>query len=191
MARPKSDDRRTALLEAAIAVFAEHGLGAPTSLISKTAKVSEGSLFTYFKTKDELINEVYREIRLDVSARISRDFPRKASVRDRLEHVFTRYVTWGVENPLARKTLKHVGMSNAITPEVRAEGDTLFAEVGGLERDAIAQRKLQHLTPAMASKALKALSEMTMDMVSQEPKRAGELTAAGFQMLWGALTSKP
>jgi AcrR family transcriptional regulator len=190
MARPRSEDRRASLLEAATKVFAEHGLAAPTSLISKTAKVAEGSLFTYFTTKDDLINALYREIRLDVAAAVMTGFPRKASIRDRLEHVWTRYVSWGVENPVARKALKHVSLSKAITAEVRAEGGALFGEVDRLQLDAVEQRKLQ-LPPVMAAQALKALAEMTMDLIDRQPAKARQFTSSGFQMLWGALTSKP
>ena len=191
MARPRSEDRRAALLDAATKVFAEHGLSAPTSLISKTARVSEGSFFTYFTTKDDLINTLYREIRLDLASAVMNDFPRKASVRDRLQHVWTRYVSWGIANRVARKALKHVSMSKVITPAVRAEGGVLFAEVERLQLDAIEQRKQKHLPPVMASQALKALAEMTMDLIEGEPEQAEQFKASGFQMLWGALTSKP
>jgi AcrR family transcriptional regulator len=190
MARPRSEDRRASLLEAAATVIAEHGLAAPTSLISKTAGVSEGSLFTYFKTKDELLNALYRELRLDLAAAMMRDFPRRASVRDRLQHVWTGYVSWNVANPTARKALKQVSMSKVITPAVRAEGGVLFAEVERLQLDAVEQRRL-HLPPVMASQALKALAEMTMDLIERQPDQAAQFTASGFQMLWGALTSKP
>jgi len=190
MARPLSEHRRAALLDAATKVFAEHGLSAPTSLISKTAGVAEGSLFTYFKTKDELINALYREIRLDFAAAVMNGFPRKASVRDRLKHVWTRYVAWNVENPVARKALRHVSMSRAITADVRAEGSVLFAEVERLQADAVEQRRLK-LPPVMASQALKALADMTTDLIERQPEHSRQFTASGFQMLWGALTSKP
>jgi AcrR family transcriptional regulator len=190
MARPRSEDRRASLLDAATKVFAEHGLSAPTSLISRTARVSEGSFFTYFKTKDELINALYREIRLDLASAVINDFPRKASVRDRLEHLWTRYVSWGVANPVARRALKHVSMSKVITPAVRAEGGVLFAEVERLQQDAVAQRKGQHLPPAMASQALKALADMTMDLIEREPEQAELFMSSGFEMLWGALNTK-
>src|SRR5262245_43312026 len=98
MARPLSDERRAALLAAATKVFAEQGLSAPTSLISKTAHVSEGSFFTYFKTKDELINALYQELRLELAAAVMTDFPRRAGIKERLEHVFRRYVSWGAQN---------------------------------------------------------------------------------------------
>lgn len=191
MARPLSDDRRAALLAAAATVFAEHGLAAPTSLISKTAGVSEGSFFTYFKTKDELISALYRELRLELAAAVMDGFPRKASIRDRLEHVFARWVSWAVENPVSRRALRHVSMAKGIADAVRAESGALFAEVDRLQVDAVEQRRLAHLPPVMASQALKALAEMTMDLIEREPGQAAQLKAAGFQMLWGALTSKP
>ena len=82
-------------------------------------------------------------------------------------------------------------MSKVITTAVRAEGGMLFAEAERLQLDAVEQRKLQHLPPVMASQALKALAEMTMDLIEGQPEQAEQLRSSGFQMLWGALTSKP
>ena len=63
MARPRSEDKQIALLEAATEVVAEQGLAAPTSLIAKRAGVAEGTLFRYFPTKDELLNALYLDIK--------------------------------------------------------------------------------------------------------------------------------
>jgi hypothetical protein len=88
VARPKSEDKRNAILDAATRVFAERGLtAAPTSEISKEAGVAEGTLFTYFKTKDDLMNALYREIKLELADAMMSGFPRKKSVRTRLQHV--------------------------------------------------------------------------------------------------------
>jgi AcrR family transcriptional regulator len=76
VARPKSEDKRNAVLDAATRLFAERGLtAAPTSEISKQAGVAEGTLFTYFKTKDDLINALYREIKLELADAMMSDFP--------------------------------------------------------------------------------------------------------------------
>jgi len=190
MARPKSEDRRAALLAAAAKVFAEQGLSASTSLIASTAGVSEGSFFTYFKTKDELVNALYREIRLELAGAVLSDFPRRASVRQRLEHVFTRYVAWGVENPVSRMALRLVSISNVITEETRREGGVLFAEVERMHQDAIEQHRVQDLPASMASQTLKVLAEMTMERIDDEPRKATQYQAIGFRLLWGALTSK-
>ncbi|ELW9307478.1 helix-turn-helix transcriptional regulator, partial [Klebsiella pneumoniae] len=53
MARPKSEDKKQALLEAATAAFAQSGIAASTSAIARSAGVAEGTLFRYFATKDE------------------------------------------------------------------------------------------------------------------------------------------
>lgn len=54
MARPKSEDKKQALLEAATVAFAQSGIAASTSAIARSAGVAEGTLFRYFATKDEL-----------------------------------------------------------------------------------------------------------------------------------------
>ncbi len=106
MARPKSEDKRNAILDAATRLFAGRGLAAaPTSEISNWAGVAEGTLFTYFRTKDDLMNSLYREIKLELADAMMSDFPRKKNVRPRLRHVWDRYVNWGIANPKQRKVL--------------------------------------------------------------------------------------
>ena len=80
MAKPKSEDKRNSILSAATQVFAERGLGAPTAAITSAAGIAEGSLFTYFKTKDELINALYCELKLELADSMMSGFPRKQSV---------------------------------------------------------------------------------------------------------------
>ncbi len=108
MPRSKSEDKRNAILSAATQVFAERGLGAPTSAISQAAGVAEGTLFTYFPTKDELINALYREIKLELADAMMSNFPRRAAIRNRFQHVWDRYVIWGVNNPEQQKVLQQM-----------------------------------------------------------------------------------
>jgi AcrR family transcriptional regulator len=66
VARPKSEDKKQALLEAATAAFAQSGIAASTSAIARSAGVAEGTLFRYFATKDDLLNELYLTIKADL-----------------------------------------------------------------------------------------------------------------------------
>ncbi|MCW3058267.1 MAG: TetR family transcriptional regulator, partial [Capsulimonas sp.] len=78
MARPKSEDKRKAILTAATQVFAERGLGhSPTSEISRRAGVAEGTLFTYFKTKDELVCALYQELKQQMAGAMMLEFQRQ------------------------------------------------------------------------------------------------------------------
>src|ERR1700686_320701 len=138
VARPKSEDKRNAILDAATRLFAERGLtAAPTSEISKQAGVAEGTLFTYFTTKDDLINDLYREIKLELADAMMSGFPRRKSVRTRLRHVWEGYVNWGVANPKKRRVLAQLQVSGMLSKESIEAGSAPFAERKNKPRDAM------------------------------------------------------
>jgi AcrR family transcriptional regulator len=122
VARLKSEDRRNAILSAATEVVAERRIGASTAAIVAAAGVGEGSLFTYFKSKGELLNVLYREIKLDIANAMISGFPRRLSVRYRLQHVWNGYVDWGVLNPAQNRALRHIEMWSGPTEESKKAG---------------------------------------------------------------------
>src|ERR1700723_1418493 len=141
MARPRSEDKRNAILDAATRLFAERGLtAAPTSEISQLAGVAEGTLFTYFKTKDDLINALYREVKLELADAMMSDFPRKKNIGTKLRHVWDRYVNWGIANPRQRTVLAQQTGSELPTKESTDPGSASFVEFQAMIRDAIEQR---------------------------------------------------
>jgi AcrR family transcriptional regulator len=190
LARPKSEDKRNAILDAATRLFAERGLAAaPTSEISKRAGVAEGTLFTYFETKDALINSLYREIKLELADAMMSDFPRKKNVRTRLQHVWDRYVHWGMANPEQRKILAQLQMSDILTKDSREAGNAPFVEIQTMIRDAMKVRVLRDDLPAeLVSKSLGALAEATMDLMALHPTNANKYRDSGFQMFWSCIT---
>src|ERR1700753_328481 len=102
MPRPKTGNKRAAILRAATKTIAADGIGASTASIAKTAAVAEGSLFRYFPDEDKLLNELYRELKLDMRSAMISGFPVPGSIRKRVQHVWNAYVTWGMESPEKR-----------------------------------------------------------------------------------------
>jgi AcrR family transcriptional regulator len=190
MARPKSEDKRNAILDAATRLFAERGLtAAPTSEISKQAGVAEGTLFTYFKTKDDLINALYREIKLELADAMMSDFPRKKNVRTRLRHVWDRYVNWGIASPKQRKVLAQLQVSEVLTKQSRDAGSAPFVEFQTMIRDAIEQRVVRDDLPVeVISKSLAALVEATIDLMVLKPSKGNKYRDSGFQIFWAGIT---
>jgi AcrR family transcriptional regulator len=190
VARPRSEDKRNAILDAATRLFAERGLtAAPTSEISKQAGVAEGTLFTYFKTKDDLINALYREIKLELADAMMSDFPRKKSVGTRLRHVWDRWVNWGVANPEQQKVLAQLTVSEVLTKESRDAGSAPFVEFQKMIRDAIEQRVFRNDVPVeLISRSLAALVEATIDLTVSNRSKAKQYRDSGFQMFWAGIT---
>ena len=190
MARPKSEDKRNAIIDAATHLFAERGLtAAPTSEISKQAGVAEGTLFTYFETKDDLINALYRETKLELADAMMSDFPRKKNIRTKLRHVWDRYVNWGIASPRQRKVLAQLTVSEALTKESRDAGGAPFVEFQAMIRDAIEQRVFRNDVPVeLISKSLAALVEATIDLTESNRAKAKQYRDSGFQMFWAGIT---
>jgi len=60
---PRPTDKRSAILHAALEIFAENGFhSSPTSLIAQKAGVGAGTIYRYFESKDDLIKVLQQEI---------------------------------------------------------------------------------------------------------------------------------
>src|SRR5258708_15790633 len=190
MARLKSEDKRNSILSAATEVFAERGLGAPTAAITAVAGVAEGTLFTYFRTKDELVNALYRQIKLELADAMMSGFPRKASVRHRLQHVWNRYVEWSIVNEMQHKVLRQMMVWEGLTDASKAAGSAPFVEIEAMAQDAIAQRLVKDLPLPFIAATMSALAETAIQFARQDPKKAEEYRISGFEMLWAGIVRK-
>jgi AcrR family transcriptional regulator len=190
MARSKSEDKRNAILLAATQVFAERGLGAPTSAISQAAGVAEGTLFTYFPTKDELINALYCEIKLELADAMMSDFPRRAGIRNRFEHVWDRYVSWGMNKPAEQKVMQQMMVWGGLTEESKLAGITPFLEIEKTAEAAVSQRLFLDRPLEFIRATMSALADTTMEFMRRHPNQAEQYRKDGFEMLWSAATRK-
>src|ERR1700741_1765587 len=128
MARPLSEDKRTAILEAATEVVAVLGVSAPTAKIAKGAGVAEGTLFTYFANKDELLNRLYLELKMDLRDAMMTGYPAGNSLIDRNRHVWDRFIGWGSAHPLKRRALRQLVVSDRITEQSKKLVGNAFGE---------------------------------------------------------------
>ena len=190
MARPKSEDKRNAILSAATEVFAERGLSAATSAISSAAGVAEGTLFTYFKTKDELINALYREIKLELADAMMSEFPRRAGIRDRLQHVWDHYLAWGVKNPSQQKVLQQMTVWGGLTKESKHAGVAPFLEIEKMAEAAVAQQVFRRPATGVHCRHHERPGRYDDGLYAPEPKQAEMYRKQGFEMLWAGVTRK-
>ncbi|MGX7003269.1 TetR/AcrR family transcriptional regulator [Caballeronia sp. KNU42] len=188
MARPKSDEKYNALLLAAEQVFAQRGLAAaPTSAISKQAGVAEGTLFTYFRTKDELVNALYRSIKLDLADALMTRFPRTGSIRDRLEYLWNAFVDWGVANPQRLNVLDQLSVADVVSEESKAVGYEPFAEIEALAQNSIDTGVLDAYPVAFIAASMKSMAETTMAFMTACPAEGSHYRAIGFKVFWNGI----
>ena len=187
MARPKSEDKRNAILDSALHIFAELGLGAPTAKIAKGAGVAEGTLFNYFETKYELLNQLYLELKVELRDIMLPGFPRDQGIKARLHHTWCIYVDWGVAQPQKRKVMALLMMSDRLTPQSREAGQEGFRELGEALQMSVDCGVLRDQPVDFTAAIMRSLSETTMDFMSLAPEQAERYREAGFVAYWNEI----
>ena len=192
MPRPRSEDKRNAILQAAIVEFAAGGVWTtPTSAISRAAGVAEGTLFTYFATKDALVNELYRALKLELAEVMLSTYPANGDARAKLKHIWTRYVHWGVANPDKFKVMAQLRLSDQVSEESRDFGRAPFIELERLASDCIKRKIIRNYPVAFIGAMLGGLAETTMGFVAQAGKRSRtDYCAAGFETFWQGIAAR-
>jgi AcrR family transcriptional regulator len=172
MARVKSPEKRTAILRAAVHEIARAGLGAPTARIARRAGVAAGTLFTYFPNKEELLNELYVELKGEVYTRINTNFPHKGSLERRARHIWSSVLDWAIEFPEKRKVSAQLNVSDLITPETRARTGAQRGTVDETLSELGTRGALRGLPAGFATATMSAMQEATMEFIAKQPKRA-------------------
>ena len=183
MARPKSEDKRDALMAAATGVIAAQGLSAPTAVIAREAGVSNGSLFTYFETKADLFNQLYLELKTGMAAASLEGLPVKAPLREQLSCMWSNWMRWTTSNPDKRRALAMLGVSDEIAQETRAASHQAMAEVAAMLERARARGPMRDAPIGFVVALMNSLAEATMDFMVNDPANADEHCQAGFDAL--------
>ncbi len=188
MARPKSEDKRKAIMAAATRVIVKQGLSAPTAAIAKEAGVANGSMFTYFPTKADLFNQLYLELKLGMAAASLQDVPKKGPLRKQFSMMWSNWMRWALAGPDKRRALALLGVSDDITQEVRGAGHQEMAHIAALVEQARANGPMRNASSGLVVALMNSLAEATMEFMAKDPANAAAHCEAGFAALWRMLS---
>jgi AcrR family transcriptional regulator len=188
MARPLSDEKRSALLAAAIDLFSENGIDStPTAAISKAAGVAEGSLFTYFKSKDGLVNALYLELKAELAQELMEGFPRDGSIAKKLKHLWDRHLAWCAASPKKMRALDRLLLSNRLDDASRAQGAEPFRDLDVAVQRAVEDGTLRDVSLPFLHQIFAAMVTATLQMVATDPAEDAKYCREGFEVLWNAV----
>ena len=184
MARPKSEDKRDAILAAAIRVIATQGLSAPTALIAKEAGVASGSLFNYFPTKADLLNALYLELKAEMAFVALDGLPPGDDVRQQVLHMWSHWLHWAASYPERRKTLTHLDLSADISAASHQTASQALAGIAKLLERSRENGPMRNVPLAFVMALVHATADATIDFMIRDPGNAVTHCAAGFDAVW-------
>lgn len=188
MARPKSQEKRNAILAAAIELIAEQGLSVPTAKIAQAAGVAEGTLFTYFETKERLLNELYLELKREDQEEMTRDYPVHAILKDRARYVWDMYVGRGLAQPHKFKTMTQLSVSEHILEQTKRQSKEGFEDISAMLQECLTSGSLKDQPSEFGTALFMSMMNMTIEFIFQHPSEANRFCDAGFTAFWNAVT---
>jgi AcrR family transcriptional regulator len=97
--RVKDEQKMDLFYTSTLTLVAQVGLvGLTIPLIAKQAKVATGTLYIYFKNKEELILSLFKRIKKSFQAKMFVDYDAGAPVKDSLRKMWENSLTYAVAN---------------------------------------------------------------------------------------------
>jgi AcrR family transcriptional regulator len=184
MARPKSDEKRIAIMDAATRVIAAEGLSAATATIAKEAGVSNGSLFTYFETKADLLNQLYLEIKAEAAEAAKAGVSAKADTRKRALQSWMSSLEWATAYPAKRRVLSLLTASDDITPASKEAGHRIMAGVAAQIDESRKNGPMRNVPLPFVVAIMNAIMDATGEFMIRDKANAEKHSKAGFESLW-------
>lgn len=187
MARQESKDKRIALLESATDIVATQGLGAPTAQIAKHAGVAEGTLFRYFQTKDDLLNELFTYLTRKLSDALKQNLYETASLKDRASTMWNNYIDWGIGHQTANSAMKKLAVSEKVKPEVYASAMKLCLDFFGVDDGFYFEGIDKNSSSEFSEAIFSAIAQVTISCALNNPNKTQEYKTTGFIVMWKGL----
>jgi AcrR family transcriptional regulator len=131
--RPLVDDKRRRVLDAALVMFAERGYhGTTMPDVAKASKVGTGTLYHYFEDKQRLVNEVFRDFKLQLRAALldglaEPDVEEPGAAETYFKSLWTRFARYAEQYPYAVRFLEMQDHADYLDEESRRlEASLLF-----------------------------------------------------------------
>lgn len=191
MADPVSD-KQEAILATALRLFVERGFfGTPTSLISKEAGVATGTLFFYFKSKEELIDTLYLRVKAEAAAAMCQGLDDEPDTASRLRRLWRNAVMWGVKNPEKMQFMEQFAHSPFVSTNAQQEGMSRFAFMEDLVRNGVNEGILRNIDRqllfCMMASAL--ASVITCVAAAESPDERERFMEQGMDVVWSGLAA--
>ena len=119
----KSQLKREALVKATLNLVNNNGFhAAPMSKIAKTAGVSPGTIYLYFENKQDLINQVYIEVKAAFTQFAFKDYDKNLSVENGFELIWKNIAEFKLKEVEEAMFLSQCDNTPMIDESSRKEG---------------------------------------------------------------------
>lgn len=189
----RASDKRGEILDAALELIAERGFhNTPVSLIASVSGVSAGIIYHYFDSKDELIQELYKEVKLDMMRNITDGYSTDLPYRDRFDRFWHNSIRHVISHPDQAKFLEQFENSSFLEPNLP---DAVMAEVERIVEfytDGVAAGELKDLpVPVLLGLSTGVAASLLKQHLAGTLVLDDDLSTVAAEACWDAISARP
>lgn len=168
-------DKRERILKAALQLFNRYGFdNTPTARISKEAGVATGTLFNYFRSKEELINVLYLTCKESLTRRLSLGLEQETTFRSKLKRIYINYIGWSLDHTDEFLFFQQFCNASCIGETTRKEGLSKFNNIMELIAEGIEQEIIKKINLDYMSNLLMGILNANTYYFIDNPSLAGD-----------------
>src|SRR5215813_11534270 len=112
--------KREDILKAALKLIVKHDLDHTSmDMIAREAKVGMGTIYNYFPSKEDLINQLYQQLQGQLLEALTEDYVEDAPIRERFFSTVRSKFSYYLRHPDAAQFLEQYAYSPIITPAAK------------------------------------------------------------------------
>ncbi len=159
--REKDPNKLAAIFKATLKVVLSDGFtGLKMGAVAKEAGIATGTLYVYFESKEELINELYLELKRRSAKRFMMGYDPVAPFMMNFESIWKNYLAGQLESPEAAAFMEQYYRSPYLRQAVKEETDKLLQPIFDLLEQGKRERLIKDMpTPLLAIQLSGAISE--------------------------------
>ena len=185
----KSIDKRTALLKATLSLVNNGGIqSASMAKVAKMANVSPATIYLFFESKQELVNQLYLDVKGSFAEAAFREQKSDDEVKKSFEKIWIAMAAFKLEHKEEASFLSQCDNTPMIDEETRQEGLKYLSPLFDLWSKGIKEGTIKDISPYL----LYAFSIYPMAFLMNMDNRAlcplGEnVLKKAFQVAWDSI----
>lgn len=190
MVRKPNPDKRVQYLSSALKLFVANGVkNTSTAAIAKEAGTASGTLFLYFPTKQDLINELVMKISREQAENITALLDKNLSAQEMFHVIWDRSIRWFMENLEAYQYIQQVRDSGMISEEITQATGQLFTFYYEAIQQGLAEETIKPYPLELIGEMLyrDIVAVMNLILSQPEPAKQEEYVQLGFEIFWDGI----
>ena len=159
--REKDPNKLAAIYKATLKTVLREGFsGLKMGSVAKEAGIATGTMYVYFESKEDLINELYLELKRHSAAKFMEGYNPEAPFMVNFERIWKNYLKTQLDQPEAAAFMEQYYRSPFLRQAVKEETDKLLSPIFELLEKGKKERLVKDIpTPLLAIQLSGAISE--------------------------------